>query len=304
MLTGEPIDWDLQLQISLIDDTIWAAEPKAVAREIERIQTEMLAAKLPMAERIEINPDTGKFRAVPISVENPVTLSALLSQIEDALEDCLGGHNGLAERSGNVKKLNRVLTKYRNDPQNAELTLTRVAGRLRNQLHETRELADNEDNLALLDAVEEGVRGIRANHPEEAANREQLTKQALKALTPEDKALLEQALPVLTAISEPELVDDFKHDIQELINDSILPLPIGAPPLPGADVTTRLFDRVSKMRLLIRNGKDLARQGAQAFDSDLAKSVRLAALAISVTGGVGGVLYAVVQVGLRILGVL
>jgi hypothetical protein len=304
MLQGTPMDWDLQLQVALIGNAIWQEGPEAVAKEIERIQAQILAAKLPMAERIEANPDTGKYRAVPIPVENPITFSALLSQIEDALEDCLGGHNGLAERSGTVKKLNRVLTKYKDDPQNAELTLTRVAGSLRSQLHETKELADNEDNLALLDAVEEGARGIRANHPEVAKNREQLAQQAIHALTPEDKDLLQQALPVLAEISEPELADDFATDISELVNDALLPLPGGAPPLPGADATTRVFSRISKMALLVQNGKDLAQKGAEAFDSDIVKSVRLAGLAISVTGGIGGILFALVKVGLNILGVL
>ncbi|MEP2717712.1 hypothetical protein [Pseudophaeobacter sp.] len=303
-LDGKPLDWELQRRVALIEDAIWEAGPEAVAKEIARIQAGMLAEKLPMAERIEVNPDTGKFRAIAILVENPATLSALLSQIEDALEDCLGGHNGLAERSGTVKKLNRVLTKYKDDPQNAELTLTRVAGSLRGQLHDTRDLPDNEENLALLNAVEEGVRGIRANHPEVAKNREQLAQQAIHALTPEDKDLLQQALPVLAEISEPELAGDFETDIPELINDALLPLPDAAPPLPGADVTTRIFSRVSKMALLIQNGKDLAQKGAEAFDSDVVKSIRLAGLAISVMGGIGGILFALVKVGLNILGVL
>lgn len=304
ILEGNSIEPDLLQRVVKIGNNTWEAGPEAVAKEIERIQADMLAEKLPMAEHIEINPETGKFHAVPIPVENPTTLSALLSQIEDALEDCLGGHNGLAEHSGTVKKLNRVLTKYKDDPQNAELTLTRVAGSLRSQLHDTRELPDNEDNLALLNAVEEGVRGIRANHPEVARNREQLAQQAIQALTAEDKELLQQALPILAEISEPELADDFEADIPELINDALLPLPDGAPPLPGADVTTRVFSRVSKMALLVQNGKDLVKKGAQAFDSDIAKSVRLAGLVISATGGAVGILYSLVQIGLRILGVL
>lgn len=292
-LDGKPLDWELQRRVALIDDAIWKAGPEAVAKEIERIQAEMLDKKLPMAEHIEVNPDTGKFHAIPIPVENPTTLSALLSQIEDELEDCLGGHNGLAERSGTVKKLNRVLTKYKDDPQNAELTLTRVAGSLRSQLHETKELADNEDNLALLDAVEEGVRGIRANHPEVAKNREQLAQQAIHALTPEDKVLLQQALPVLAEISEPDLADDFATDIPELINDALLPLPAGAPPLPGSDATTRVFSRVSKMAIA-------AEQGAKILDSNEIKTVRLAHLGYTALE----LFYSLVQIGLRILGVL
>ncbi|WP_259974748.1 hypothetical protein [Leisingera aquaemixtae] len=307
-LEGRPLDWELQRRVALIDDKIWDAGPEAVAPEIERIKAEMLSEKLPMAETIELNPETGKFRAIPIPVENAPYMSALLSQISDALEDCLGGHNGLSERSGDALKLNRVLTKYKDDPQNAELTLTRVAGSLRAQLHDSRELPDNEDNLALLNAVEEGVRGIRANHPEVAANREQLAQQAFKALAPEDKQVLEEALPVLTAISEAELAVDFAQDIPELINDARLPLPDGAPPLPGADAATRVFSRVSKMALLQEQYGKLTRKGAEWFDSDTRKTVQLAGLvgggAIAAWVNFGPKLLELVQIGLRLLGVL
>ncbi|AUQ63273.1 hypothetical protein [Phaeobacter inhibens] len=292
-LDGKPLDWDLQRRVALIHDAIWDAGPEAVAGEIERIKAEFLAEKLPMAETIELNPETGKFRAIPIPVENPSYVSALLSQIDDALEDCLGGHNGLSDRSGDVKKLNRVLTKYRDDPQNAELTLTRVAGSLRGQLHDSRELPDNEDNLALLNAVEEGVRGIRANHPEVAANREQQARQAFQSLAPEDRKLLEERLPVMPETSEPELAEDLEDAIPQLINDAVLPLPVGAPPLPVADVATRIFNRASKMALVCD-------KGAAVFDSKEVKSARLAHLGLTLSE----VLYSIVQVGLRLLGVL
>lgn len=301
---AQPVDWILQLRVSQISEEIWQQGPEAVAAEIERIKAEMLSERLPMAETIELNPETGRFRAVPAPVENAQLMSALLGQIEDAMEDCIGSHNGLAQHSGDVKKLDRVLTKYRDDPQNAELTLTRVATSLRVQLHDSRELPDNEDNLALLNAVEEGVRGIRANHPEVAANRAQLAQQAFKALSAEEKQLLEDALPMLEEISEPELAEDFAQDIPELVNDALRPVPVGAPPLPGADAATRVFSRVSKMALMKDQLANLAKAGAMTFDSDIAKSVRLVGMAVGVTSGVGGVLYALVQVGLRILGVL
>jgi len=293
VVLGEPFDRKLLKSIVKIEDEIWHEGPEAVAHEIERIKTEMLSEKLPFAETIELNPDTGKFRAIPLPVQNAPYMSALLSQISDALEDCLGGHNGLSERSGDIRKLNRVLTKYKDDPQNAELTLTRVAASLRGQLHHSRELPDNEDNLALLNAVEEGVRGIRANHPEVAANREQLAQQAFKALAPADKQVLEDAQPVLEVLSDPELADDFAQDIPELINDAMLPLPDGAPRLPGADAATRIFSRASKMATLWE-------QVNAARDS---KAYRLAEVG-NTASAAGTMLYKVVSLGLRLLGVI
>ncbi|NDW47901.1 hypothetical protein [Ruegeria sp. PrR005] len=57
------------------------------------------------------------------------------------------------------------------------------------------------------------------------------------------------------------------------------------------------------MAMIRDDAKKLTRKGAKAFDSDLVKTVRLAGLTISVAGGVGGLLYTLVQIGLRIFGV-
>ena len=39
-LDGNPLDWELQRRVALIDDPIWEAGPEAVAEEIERIRAE------------------------------------------------------------------------------------------------------------------------------------------------------------------------------------------------------------------------------------------------------------------------
>ncbi|WP_170560954.1 hypothetical protein [Ruegeria atlantica] len=50
LLTGEPLDWDLQRRLVLIDDTIWDKGPESVADEIEQIrarrQVEIACANL------------------------------------------------------------------------------------------------------------------------------------------------------------------------------------------------------------------------------------------------------------------
>ncbi|WP_247742988.1 hypothetical protein [Shimia sp. R9_1] len=308
LIEGKPVAAKLQRRVALIADDIWEAGPKAVADEIERIQVRYLADQLPLAETIDLNPDTGKFRATPTPVENAPLMSALLTQISDDLEDAMAGHNGVTKTSSEARKIQRVVTRYGNDPQQAELTLTSVAQGLRRQLYETGELPDSEDNLALLNSVEEGVRGIRANHPEVAANREQLAQLAIQELSAEDRETLEKAAPVLSAISEGAMAEDFAEDIPELINDALLPLPSGAPRLPGADASTRVFGRSAKMRVKLGATSELTKKGAQVFDSDTIKTLRL----IGFVGAGGAAVHhfvlkhldSIVEIGLRVFGVL
>ncbi|WP_282094252.1 hypothetical protein [Epibacterium ulvae] len=303
-LDGKPLNWELQRRVALIADPIWEEGPEAVAQEIERIKAEWLAEQLPMAETIELNPETAKFRAVPIPVENASFVSALLDQVEDALEDCLDGHNGLRADMGDARKIKRVLTKYRDDPQNAELTLTRVATNLRKQIYEDQWLPDNTENSALLSSVEDAVRGIRSNHPDVAQNRQAQAALAVQELPEEGRAILEQAVPILTAVSEGAMAYDFAIDIPELINDATTPLPSGAPPLPGVDASTRMFSRVSKIAALTATYENASAKGAKIFDSNLVKSIRLAGLAITTLSGLSAFLYGLVQIGLRLFGVL
>lgn len=37
-LEGDPLDWELQLEVAMIDNEIWATDPKTVANEIEKIR--------------------------------------------------------------------------------------------------------------------------------------------------------------------------------------------------------------------------------------------------------------------------
>ena len=307
LLDGAPMDWDLVHKIVLIDDEIWQTGAKAIAAEIDKIRANMVIAKLPMAEKIMFDRGIGKFRAIPIAVQNPPLSEALLTQLQDALKDCLGGHNGLSQHSGDVKKINRVLSDYRDDPQNIELTLTVVAGSLRRQLHDSKELPDNADNLALLSTVEETVRGYRANHPEVAQNRAILAGQKFKSLRPEDQQTLKEGLPVLAALGDQRLADDFRRDIPALINDAILPPGKGAPTLPPADAATRVFNRASNIELLLNAMKPVKEKGAEVFDSKFVKTLRLIEFTVGAVGAVGAagaLLVAIVKIGLFVLGVL
>lgn len=221
-----------------------------MAAEIQRIQAEYQIQTSPLAETVEINPDTQLFRAVPIPIQNAPFIGALLGRVSDALDDAVQGLNGLNERSREVRVLTRSIARYGNDPQRLEMDFTSVASGLRRQMRDTAELPDSEDNLALLETLEDGVRGLRATHPDIAANRELLALQSLKELSVDDKALLDEAKPVLIALSEDAMAEDFAADIPALLNDAMGPLPDTAPHLPEANAATRIFNRTAKMALL------------------------------------------------------
>lgn len=292
MVRGAPLDWELQRRVALIPQETWEAGADAVAEAIADVEADYLREKAPLAERVEFNEETNRFRVVPIPMQNAAFMSALMSRTADALDDALHGNNGLREDMREVRVLRRTHARYSNDPQRVEMDYTSVAVSLRRNL-DAKELADSEDNLALLEAVEDGVRGLRAHHPEVAANRETLAKQAMRELPADQIALLEDAQDILPEITEGVMQEDFARDIPKLINDATLPLPTGAPPLPGADEATRIFSRSAGIKLSYEKTRTA---GAAAFDSKDFKTVRLGLT-------VWSLLKELVTLGLRLFGV-
>ena len=296
LVLGKGFDFELHRRIANLSSENWLLGPAHIAAKIEDIKAAYLAEKLPLAETVEINPETGNFRAVPITVQNLPLMGALLSRVRDAVNDAVQGDNGLNERAREVRVLSRAVERYGNDPQRIEMDFTSVAVGLRRQF-ETQDLPQSEDNLALLEAVEDGVRGIRATHPDVAENRLVLAQQAWREMAPVDKVLLAEAQPILVAISEGMLAEDFAADIPALINDAMGPPTDFAPRLPGADEATRIFGRVAQMAPL---AVKLLDTGAKWHDSHVHKSAKLGLT----VGSLGTLLIALVRLGLKLLGVL
>lgn len=293
-LGGTPMDWELQRRIALIDSADWEQGAAHIAGKIEVIRAEFLAEKLPLAETVEVNPETGLFRAVPVPVQNAPLLGALLAAAQDAIDDAVNA-NGPNEHSHDVIRLRRCIARYSNDPQRIEMDFTSAAVSLREELARNW-LDDNAPNRGLLHAVEEVVRGVRATHPEVAANRLIMAEQGLRELSPEQKQQLADALPVLEAISEGTMAEDFARDIPVLVNDAILPPGTGAPKLPGADEAKRVFSRAAKMKPLWEQAFET---GEKLHDSKEHKTAKVVLTAV----GVSGVIGAVVKIGLWLFGV-
>jgi len=251
LLDGKTVDWDLQRQIALIPSEDWDKGAEHIAAKIAEIQTKFLAAKAPLAETVEFNLETNKFRVVPIPIVNAALLGNTLAQIADALDDALADPaNGLQETSLETRVLRRTLTRYGNDPQRIEMDFVSVAVGLRHQVEVSQDLPASSQLMALRHALEEGALAIRATHPEVAENRAIRATQALRELSPAQKQMLSNTLPLLEEISEGVMGEDFKEDVTTLVNDALLPVSTAAPRLPGVDASQRIFGRAAKMSVL------------------------------------------------------
>lgn len=280
MFDGQPMDWALQRAVALIPDDVWDAGPEAVAKRIAAIEAEFaanevepdvseeaerLAEALPLAETIEFNAETGLFRRSVSPVVNPPLLAASLSQVSDALDDVLANpSNGLNAQSRETLVLRRMALKYANDPQRIEMDFVSVHAGLTRQIV-TEDLPPSEANLALQSALEDGARGIRATHPDIAENRRILNAQALAELDPAQKQRVAEALPVLDAISEPELAEGWAEDIAEIVARQTRPVEItrefGAternPVLASYAAEARVFSRAAQIGMLLRKTPEL-----------------------------------------------
>jgi hypothetical protein len=245
-LDGKPLDWNLQREVALIPDADWEKGPAHIAGKIEEIKARFLADKAPLAEKLELNPKTGKFFVTPIPARKPDLLNTTLEKTADALDDALNGRNGLSADDRVARVLRRCFEKYTQNPERIEMDFVDAHAGLTRQIA-SGELADSEEILSLAEVLKNGALDIRANHPDIAANRETRAAQALQELTPEQKQQLADAQPILEAITEGEVLQDMGADIPALINDMIGPVPDYAPPVGPA---VRVVNRAAKMSLL------------------------------------------------------
>lgn len=248
LLEGKLIDWDIQNAIIAIPEPDWDKGPAHIADKIEEIKARFLADKAPLAEKVELNPETGKFFVTPVPARKPDLLNTTLEKASDALDDALNGRNGLSADDRVTRVLRRCFDKYTHNPERIEMDFVDAHAGLTRQMA-SGELADSEEILSLAEVLKNGALDIRANHPDIAANRETRAARALQELTPEQKQQFEDAQPILEALTEGEAHQDMGADIPALINDMIGPVPDYAPPVGPA---VRVVHRAAKMSLMMR----------------------------------------------------
>jgi hypothetical protein len=229
-------------------------------------QAKTLSDLTPLAEELVQNPETGTFTARPKPIEKPDLLSATLGQVADAIEDVLfDPKNGLNAASLDIRKLRRTIERYGNDPQRIEMDFTTAHGSI-TRLIAVEELPASDENLALLEALQEGAMGIRATDPAVEVNRRILQEQKLREMSEEDIAKIAKAAPVLEAITEGDTQQQMREDVPALVEElstrrrSLPGVTRADAILPARDEAVRFFGRSARMTIMLHKSPDMLKK--------------------------------------------
>ena len=279
------VDWS-PIPIPDFDD----GEIVSATDEDQQEQAELVSDRLPLAEELLQNPETGAFYVRPKDIAKPDLLVATLSQISDAIDDVLQfPSNGLREDSLEVRKLRRALSKYTHDPQRLEMDFTTCGASLTAKIA-TEDLPPSDTIDALISALRDGAQGIRGTDPEIARNRLILQNQALREVPPDALEDLRTAIPTLKAITEGELQEQMREDIELLIKSADeKPIPFGGITRADAILSTlseeiRIFARASRMYLALK--KKTLDQINSLYDGIGYKALTMLGTFVSIAAGI------------------
>ncbi len=292
ILAGRPLTsdwhshWQLMQDIALIAPEDWDKGAEHLAGVIEPM---LLRATLPTTDKV-LQTDHGTYVVQTLPLEDAQTFDTFLDMVNDRLEDCLEGHNGINDRSREARTLRRVLDKYRDNPLRIEQDFTSVAAGLRKNI-DNEVLPDSDDNLALLEGVEDTVRLIRDAHPDVAQTRNQIAHLRMQDLAPEQKTLISDAKDLLVEVTEGQLKADFDVDLSELV----------APNLPSVTREDRGNDPPPEA---LRSFARIAKMHAREVEQPLPLSKRASELVQKIDGSAGYKAARMVTTGTTLVGIL
>lgn len=295
---GSPMDWDLQRRLALMPTHEWRHSPRNLANRVADYQkgeryivANDVSKRLPIAEEIVLNVDTNKFDIRPEKIENEDFYDVTVDTVVDALNDAVENpSNGLMETSRAAVIIRRVNDRYRNNPQRVEMDFASIHGSLTRQVA-TQELPDSEDNLGLIRALRECTLSIRAAHKSIASNRKTLEYRAIAELSPKQRIVLRETVPILKEIAEGELHDVWSADVDYLLDTDTALFSVSPSEfdegLFGRNEKIRIFGLAAKLIGIIKRSPSVM----NAIDRHVAVK----------SAGVLGALYLLVQVGLTLL---
>ncbi|MCA3443319.1 MAG: hypothetical protein INF52_08075 [Rhodobacter sp.] len=214
-LAGRPQDWPLLHDIALIPAEDWHGGPDRVHPIIEAMLLERAIKATPNAERITLNPDTGKLRVETISSLPPNHLRDAVDRLRDAaaiFDGIDGCNNSYALILTDVAILRDGLDRYSIRPNMLVVTCKRVVQRVETKIAS----GDCPRNDALVGDFLAEVAGVISDlvifDPEvrEAASARATFR--LSEVSPEEGKTLERAADEVALASEGVLADEVPRD--------------------------------------------------------------------------------------------
>jgi len=253
MLNGTPMPWDLQEKVALIDQEVWEKGTQAVAEEIAKIEASFIAGTV--KESI-IETPLGKLTLVPQPFKETRHFGQLMDTLRDTLEFATADfRNGLSRECYQALMIERMLTRYANDPQRVEMDCERVKVSLMQDMAEDT-IPTSAANRDLVQTLGDVAGSIRESDAEIAANRVRLNRIRLAEISPEDGACIAEVAVEVAAISEGVLQQDLLEDrfrLPGVQRGDGVPDPIV--PLGGAERNEGLEAQAAQLRLSSRLAK-------------------------------------------------
>jgi len=253
VLAGKPLSCEMLFNILSISSKDWrkgAAHVNAIITEIEEA---FLAKATPLAERMEVNPETQRLRVVPERMSQKALYNSVLEAVGDGMSDLRNSpqfDNALSALKPVFETiLDRTFDKYLNSPQRVHDDFVKSRNRI-NRLLDVGELSPNDEVVEFADDLDKAAAHIRANMPQVKASMAALARLRMSEASENDRTAIQAGAEAVAEISEPELADEMLHDARALLFVS-KEIPAGAPPVQAPDEAYRFTHRIIESKRIL-----------------------------------------------------
>jgi hypothetical protein len=213
-LDQAPMDWELQRRVALgVGDKTWGAGVEAVAGRIAEIEAEYYAEKLPQAENLEKDAETGLYEVKSVTVDADTLRSSILSQVQFSVETAIAGGNtsGFSTMCVAYKYIRHTLDNCRTDANAIEGNLSIAAKLIRDGLANGK--YSKEDGLeGLLHTLDRQTVQMRAQHPEVRQAWEKRVEQTVRESTDDQRKGFANSVDEVRRGTKTQLNEEFELD--------------------------------------------------------------------------------------------
>ena len=244
-LIGEPLNCKMLKRIALIPAKDWEQRSAHVNKLIAEIEEDFLLAATPIAEKVELNPETNRLRIVPERMSQKALYSNILEKIRDGMADLRDSpqfDNALSALGPVFEKLlDRTFDKYLSSPQRVHDDFVKAKRRIE-KLLEVGEVAPNDEVIELVEDLDSGAAHIRANMPQVRESMAALAALRIAEASDADVEGIRAGAEAIAGLSEPEMAAEMREDAAEIVASRNVPL--GAPKVLAPEETYRLAPRM------------------------------------------------------------